>query len=304
MNVELRHLRYFVAVAEEASFTSAARRVHVTQQVLSTQIRQLEHSVGAQLLERTSRGVRLTAAGEAFLDSARDIMSALDRGVSAARNAARVAAGRLSVGLSLAASGEIRTTLLAAFQSAYPHVDIDLRSFDLTQPAAGLLDHSTDVALVRPPVAAPGLTLEPLDEEPRVFVLPSDHELAGRPQLTLADVAGLPWIAASPAVDGCAPMSWRDAWLLVPRPGDAEPVIGGVARTIEEMRELIAAERGIGLCPASAEQFNPRPGVTFVTSKDAPPAQICVAWRTGDQRPEVQSFVAVARAVARPSREE
>ena len=303
MNVELRHLRYFIAVAEEASFTSATRRVHVTQQVLSTQIRQLEHSVGAQLLERTSRGVRLTAAGEAFLDSARDIMSALDRGVSAARNAARVAAGRLSVGLSLAASGEIRTTLLAAFQSAYPHVHIDLRSFDLTQPAAGLLDHSTDVALVRPPVAAPGLTLQRLDEEPRVFVLPSDHQLA-RPQLTLADVAGLPWIAASPAVDGCAPMSWRDAWLLVPRPGGAEPVIGGVARTIEEMRELIAAERGIGLCPASAEQFNPRPGVTFVASKDAPPAQICVAWRTGDQRPEVQSFVAVARAVAWPSRAE
>lgn len=90
MNVELGHLRYFVAVAEEASFTSAARRVHVAQQVLSTQIRQLEHSVGAQLLERTSRGVRLTAAGEAFLDSARDIMSALDRGVSAARNAARL----------------------------------------------------------------------------------------------------------------------------------------------------------------------------------------------------------------------
>ena len=179
MNVELRHLRYFIAVAEEASFTSATRRVHVTQQVLSTQIRQLEHSVGAQLLERTSRGVRLTAAGEAFLDSARDIMSALDRGVSAARNAARVAAGRLSVGLSLAASGEIRTTLLAAFQSAYPHVHIDLRSFDLTQPAAGLLDHSTDVALVRPPVAAPGLTLQRLDEEPRVFVLPSDHQLAG-----------------------------------------------------------------------------------------------------------------------------
>ena len=302
MNVELRHLRYFVAVAEEASFTSAARRVHVTQQVLSTQIRQLEHSVGAQLLERTSRGVRLTPAGEAFLDSARETLSALDRGVSAARNAAQAGPGRLSVGLSLAASGEIRTALLTAFQRARPQVEVDLRAFDLTQPAAGLLDHSTDVALVRPPVAAPGLTLEPLGAEPRVFVLPSDHALAGRAQLTLADVAGLPWIAASPAVDGCAPMSWREAWLLVPRPGGAEPVIGGVARTIEEMRELIAAERGIGLCPASAEQFNPRPGVAFVASKDAPPAEICVAWRTGDQRPEVQSFVQVALAVTRQSR--
>ena len=92
MNVELRHLRYFVAVAEEASFTSAARRVHVAQQVLSTQIRQLEESLGVQLLERTRRGVLLTAAGEAFLDSARETLSALERGVTAARNAARRAA--------------------------------------------------------------------------------------------------------------------------------------------------------------------------------------------------------------------
>ena len=180
MNVELRHLRYFVAVAEEASFSSATRRVHVTQQVLSTQIRQLEHSVGAQLLERTSRGVRLTAAGKP--SSTRPVTYCPRSTAGSARPGTPPAPqlGRLSVGLSLAASGEIRTTLLAAFQSAHPHVDIDLRSFDLTQPAAGLLDHSTDVALVRPPVAAPGLTLELLDEEPRVFVLPSDHA-SGRP---------------------------------------------------------------------------------------------------------------------------
>ena len=298
MNVELRHMRYFVAVAEEASFTSAARRVHVAQQVLSTQIRQLEESIGVQLLERNSRGVRLTVAGDAFLDAARETLASLERGVTAARNAARATSGRLSVGLSLAASGQIRTVLLAAFRRAYPHVEVELRTFDLTQPAAGLLDHSTDVALVRPPVAAPGLSMEPLEEEPRVFVLPSDHDLAGRGQLSLADVAGLRWIAASPATDGCDPMSWRDAWLLVPRPDGDQPVTGGDARTIEEMRELIAAGRGIGLCPASAEQFNPRPGVTFVASKDAPSAAICVAWRTGDQRAEVRSFVGMALATA------
>ena len=298
MNVELRHLRYFVAVAEEASFTSAARRVHVAQQVLSTQIRQLEESLGVQLLERTSRGVLLTAAGEAFLDSAHETLSALERGVTAARNAAAARPGELSVGLSLAASGEIRTALLAAFRRAHPRITVELRTFDLTQPAAGLLDRSTDVALVRPPVAAPGLSLEPLADEPRVFVLPSDHPLAARGQLSLADVAGLPWIAAAPAVDGCAPMAWRDAWLLVPRPGGDQPVIGGVARTIEEMRELIAAGRGIGLCPASAEQFNPRPGVTFTASKDAPPAAICAAWRSGDERPAVRAFVQTVRAVA------
>ncbi len=93
MNIEMRHLRYFVAVAEEASFTAAAQRVHVTQQVLSTQIRQLEDAIGFELLRRTSRGVVLTAAGSAFLGFARETLASLDRGVTAARNAAQAVSG-------------------------------------------------------------------------------------------------------------------------------------------------------------------------------------------------------------------
>jgi DNA-binding transcriptional LysR family regulator len=204
MNIELRHLRYFVAVAEEASFTGAARRVHVAQQVLSTQIRQLEDAVGAQLLLRTSRGVVLTAAGTAFLES-----------------------------------------------------------------------------------------------EPRVFVLPAGHPLAGRDMLELADVAGLPWVAAAFATDGCAPARWRDEWLLSPRPGGDEPVIGAVARTIDEWREHIVAGRGISLCPASSEQYNARPGLVFVPAKGVPGTSLCVAWRDGDERPVVRSFVELALSVAR-----
>ena len=99
MNIEVRHLRYFVAVAEEASFTAAARRVHVTQQVLSAQIRQLEHALGVQLLERTSRGAALTTAGASFLTGARATLAQLDRAASAARNSARAITGVLPVGL-------------------------------------------------------------------------------------------------------------------------------------------------------------------------------------------------------------
>ena len=137
MNIEMRHLRYFVAVAEEASFTAAAQRVHVTQQVLSTQIRQLEDAVGARLLERTSRGVALTAAGSAFLGFARQTLASLDRGVAAARNAAHAVSGQLSVGLSAATGGSVRTRVLAAFESAYPEVTVRLLAYDLAQPAAG-----------------------------------------------------------------------------------------------------------------------------------------------------------------------
>ena len=128
MNIELRHLRYFVAVAEEASFTAAARRVHVAQQVLSSQIRQLEDALGVPLLERTSRGVSVTPAGSAFLDGARETLATLDRGVTAARNTAHAITGQLAVGLSVAATGKTPTTLLAAFRQAHPQIEVRLRS--------------------------------------------------------------------------------------------------------------------------------------------------------------------------------
>ncbi len=294
MNIELRHLRYFVAVAEESGFTAAARRAHVTQQVLSAQIRQLEDAVGTALLSRTSRGVVLTAAGSAFLDVARDMLASLDRGVAAARNAARSVSGRLVVGLSAATGGLPRSRVLAAFAAAYPSVDVDLAVYDLAHPAAGLLDHGTDVALLRPPVEAPGLALEVVATEARVFVLASGHPLAGRSWLDLPEVAGLPWVAAPLSVDGCAPAAFRDDWLAVPRPDGGVPAVGAVARTIEEWREYIVAGRGIGLCPASAEAFSARPGTVFVPARGLPPTSLCVAWRADDLRPAVLGFVKVA----------
>jgi DNA-binding transcriptional LysR family regulator len=301
MAIELRHLRYFVAVAEEASFTAAARRVHVAQQVLSSQIRQLEDTLGAQLLERTSRGVATTPAGSAFLDGARDTLATLDRAAAAARNAARAIGGELSVGLSVAAAGEMPTTLLAEFRRACPQTGIRLRTFELSQPAGGLLDHSTDVAFVRPPIDAPGLCLEILAAEPRVFVLAADHPLARRDYLRLADVAGLPWIAAEQATDGCDPVRWRDDWLVSPRPAGDQPIVGAVAGTIDEWRELVVAGLGISLCPASAETFHARPGLAFVASRDVPSATLCVAWRADDTTPAVHRFVEVVTAAARAS---
>ena len=294
MNIEMRHLRYFVAVAEDASFTAAAQHVHVAQQVLSTQIRQLEDAVGTLLLERTSRGVVLTAAGSAFLGFARETLASLDRGVTAARNAAGAVSGRLTVGLSAATGGPVRTRVLAAFEREYPEISVSLLSYDLAQPAAGLIDHSTDVALLRPPADSPGILLEQISEEPRVFVLPAGHPLAGFSELGLADVAGLPWVAAPLAVDGCAPSRFRDDWLVVPRPGGDVPVIGAVAKTIEEWREHIAAGRGISLCPASSESFSARPDIVFVPSRGVPATSLCVAWRADDLRSAVAGFVKVA----------
>lgn len=298
MDIELRHLRYFVAVVEEKSFTAAAHQVHVVQQVLSTQVKKLEDAVGARLLERGPRGVTVTPAGAAFLTAARETLASLDRGVAAARNAAEAVTGTLSVGISLAAGGDTRTRLLAAFEHAYPQVDVRLITFDLTQPACGLLDRTSDVALLRPPVAAARIQLRQVDEEPRVFVLPARHPLAARGPLSLADVAGQPWVAAGLATDGCAPAPWRDDWLVNPRPGGDTPVIGAVAHTIEEWREHIVAGHGLSLCPASAEAYNARPGIVFVPGTDAPPTALCLAWRADDDRPLVQAFVDLVTSAA------
>jgi DNA-binding transcriptional LysR family regulator len=299
MNIELRHLRYFVAVAEESGFTAAAGRLHVAQQVLSAQIRQLENALGVQLLDRTSRGVSLTPAGAAFLDAARDTLASADRAVAAAQNAARALSGELTVGLHVAAGGELPTLLLAAAERAEPQLKVWLRTFDLSQPAAGLIDRTADVSFLRPPVGAPGISTQRVAEEPRVFVLPARHPLAGRPSLTLADVAGLPWIAAVPAEDGSDPTVWRDDWLVSPRPGGDQPIIGALARTIEEWREHVVAGRGISLCPASAETFYARPGLAFVPSQGMCPAVLCVAWRAQDDSPVVRRFVEIVTAEAR-----
>ena len=294
MNIELRHLRYFVAVAEEASFTAAAQRVHVAQQVLSTQIRQLEDVVGTQLLNRTNKGVTLTPAGSAFLTTARETLAGLDRGAAAARNAARAVAGKLIVGAGAGCENETRTRLLTAFERAYADVELGIQTFDMTQPSAGLLDHSSDVALVRPPVAAPGIELAEVRSEPRVFVLPAGHPLAEREELSLADVAGLPFVTADLATDGCEPRAWQEDWLITPRPGGDVAIIGATARTVDDWCEHVAAGHGVSLCPASAARFHGRPGVCFVPSAGLPPTTMCVAWRTGDTRPAVRHFVSMA----------
>jgi DNA-binding transcriptional LysR family regulator len=202
----------------------------------------------------------------------------------------------LTVGLNVAAGGEQPTRLLADFERQCPQIILRLRTYELTDPAAGLLDHSTDVAFVRPPVASDAVTTKVIASEPRVFVVASNHPLAGCERLALTDVVGQPWIAAELSTDGCRPAAWRDAWLINPRPTGERPIVAAVARTIDEWREHAAAGRGISLCPASAETHYARPELAFVPSTGAPPTELCIAWRTDDTNPLVARFIAVVTA--------
>jgi DNA-binding transcriptional LysR family regulator len=296
MDIELRHLRYFVAVAEEASFTGAARRLHLAQQALSAQIQQLEQRVGAPLFVRTTRRVELTETGEVLLDAARPVLAGADDALARARQSARHDVKQLHVGINVTAVGEVATALLSAYQARRPEVDVELRTFDLRAPAAGLLDRSSDVAILRPPIEAPGVEMEAIASEPRVFVLPADHRWASKSALSLDDVAGESWIACQPATDGCDPMAWRDNWLA---PGRARPAVGAVASTLDEWREHTAAGHGLSLCPASAERYYARPELAFVPAVDAPPAVVAVAWRNDTRSALTSEFVDTARDLSK-----
>jgi DNA-binding transcriptional LysR family regulator len=165
---EVRHLAYFVALAEELNFTRAAARVNVVQQALSAGVAQLEALVGVQLFERTTRRVRMTAAGEDFLPRAREALAAMDLALATARRHADGAAGQLVIGLS-STCPPATPELLRAFAESYPDVALDVRHFTFGDPYAGLLTRETDVAIVRPPrIGATCTSLDELFEAARV----------------------------------------------------------------------------------------------------------------------------------------
>ena len=182
--MELRHLRYFVAVAEELSFTRAASRLRTAQPSLSQQIRQLEHEVGVALFERTRHHVRLTAAGRLFLDEAREILSRVER---AARRAARAAAGEveLSVGTFPAADVKILPRLRPLIAARLPHLHLVLHSKYAVDPISGLRHGRVDVAFLRGPLVEPELVVTDILREPIMVLLPASHELASRKRIRL-----------------------------------------------------------------------------------------------------------------------
>lgn len=192
--MELRHLRYFVAVAEELSFTKAAAKVRTAQPSLSQQIIQLERIVGTSLLERTKRRVRLTPAGRVFLRDARDILNRVEL---ATEEAARAGLGRvrdLSIGLMPVVEVQILPKLLPAMSQEMPDVKLALHSLSLTGHLAGLRDHSLDVAFLWAPINEPDLVTEVVLQEKMVVVLRRDHALANQRAIGPHDLEHLPLI--------------------------------------------------------------------------------------------------------------
>jgi DNA-binding transcriptional LysR family regulator len=296
VDVPTRKIRYFIAVAEELHFSRAAARLHIAQQALSKQVRELEDAVGAQLLDRTTRRVTLTPAGHEFLSAARASLDALEAGVAAAQRAARGETGVLRVGFGIGAALELTDPIFAEFRSRYPNIELDLREYPLTVPSSGLSDgpgHDAwaEVALVRLPQSASGLAFEPLFVEPRVAGMRSDHPLAARPTVSVYELLGEPVTVAQTGDD-----AWHRFWTLDDYRGGRRPQTLSTISHTEEI-EYIAAGKAITITVAGAARLTPRPGVSYLPIVDVPGCACAVGWRTGRVVPLVERFVAVATEV-------
>ncbi|MFW6034060.1 MAG: LysR family transcriptional regulator [bacterium] len=286
MDVHLRDLRYFAAVAEELSFTRAAERLHLSQPALSKQIRGLERTLRARLFDRDRRLVRLTAAGEALLETARLVLAEWDDGTTAVAGAAALELRTLRVGTLTAIGHEIYPRAVSGFGQRQPGWRIELRSFGWDDPTAGLRDRATDVAFLWLPVDARDVTYHVLLSERRFVVLSSRHRLAGRTAATFDELAGEPFVSL-PLPAG--PL--RDFWLGAEEGRPAAATVAAEAASADEKLEIIAAGVGIGLVSEGNAAVYTRPGIVCVPVTDLGPARLAVAWRSGDQRLAVHAFV-------------
>ncbi|MFJ4094254.1 LysR substrate-binding domain-containing protein [Kitasatospora sp. NPDC089913] len=280
--MELRTLRYFVAVAEELHFGRAAARLHMSQPPLSRAIRQLEAELGAVLLNRSATGTTLTPAGETLLAEARELLDRTE--LARARVAAAAGPATLTVGL-LGDSADLGVArLAAAYRDRRPDVEIRVRETDLTDPTCGLRAGLVDVALTRGPFDETGLCVRELRADPVGAVLRADDPLAGRTRLRLADLAGRRWFQFPEGTDP----RWQAYWN-----GGARRQ-GPVVRAVQECRQAVLWNGTVGMAPLGHE---PPAGLAVVAVTDMPPSRVVTAWNAGDPNPLVRGFVRTAVAV-------
>ncbi|MER5433546.1 LysR substrate-binding domain-containing protein [Streptomyces sp. NPDC002588] len=282
--MELRTLRYFVAVAEELHFGRAATRLHMTQPPLSRAIKQLETDVGAALLRRSAAGVTLTPAGAVLLDEARALLDQADR--ARARVAAAAGDASLTVGILGDSTDPAVKRLAAAHRRRHPGVEVRIRETDLTDPTCGLRAGLVDVALTRGPFDETGLAVCELQADPVGAVLRADDPLARHDSLSLADLAGRRWFQFP---EGTDPL-WQAYW------NGGEPREGPVVRAVQECLQAVLWNGTVGLTPLGHD----RPmGLTVVPLVDMAPSRVVLVWNKADTNPVLRSFVRIATAVYR-----
>lgn len=282
--MELRTLRYFVAVAEELHFGRAAARLHMSQPPLSRAIKQLETEAGAALFDRSSAGVTLTPVGAVLLDEARALLDQTDR--VRVRVAAAAGAATLTVGMLGDSTDPGASRLAGAYHRLHPRVEVRIREAGLTDPTCGLHAGLVDVALTRGPFDETGLTVHALRADPVGALLRADDPLARHGSVKLADLAGRRWFRFPEGTDP----RWQSYW------NGGEPREGPVVRAVQECQQAVLWNGTVGMTLLDHE---PAAGLTVVPLIDMPPSRVVAAWNEGDTNPLIRSFVDTAIAAYR-----
>ncbi len=294
--MELRHLRYFVAVADEMNFRRAAQRLHVSQPPLSRQIHDLEDELETKLFDRSRQKLALTPAGETFLKEARQILSLVQRAAQLAKAASRGEAGQLSLAILPPIGGLFLPPAVRAFRERYPVVDLTILDLVPQEQITALLDRRIDLGFVPLPVInlVPDLEFEPVREVDLMVALPPGHRLAKRRQLTLQRLAREPFVMISRSSTALL----HDWVLNLCREAGFEAQVIKQAEGPSSILELVSAGFGVSLLPSLFQRFP-----SDVIFRPLPPAtpklHLALAWRRDNQSRLLKAFLEILRPLLR-----
>ncbi len=294
-DIELRHFRYFVAVAEELHFGRAAERLHLSQPPLSQQIRNLEESLGYPLFKRTSRSVALTTAGDAFLLRARRTLRNLERDIEDTRSIGRGEVGALNVGFVGSGMLAMLPSIFKTYREAYPKVHLRLHESFTSRVVEGLENGSLDVGILRDSDATEGLQLKTILTEPYVAVLPQSHRCAAQKSISPAMLRDEPFVhyprsAGARAFD--KPLKIFESYGFQPR-------IAQEASHWLTILRLIGAGFGVSVAPACVRQIASPEVVCLPLRGVKETSHIELAWLVGESRPIVEAFAQIAAGKTR-----
>ncbi|NEQ22142.1 MAG: LysR family transcriptional regulator [Microcoleus sp. SIO2G3] len=294
--MELRHLRYFVAVAEELHFGRAAQRLHMAQQPLSRQIRDLEAEIGVELLHRTKRTVRLTQAGQVFLTEARKTLASAEHAVRLAQRTSRGEIGEFAVGFTSPALNSVLPKIVRLFKERYPQIDLALERLQTNEQVEALASGQIQAGLLHPPIENNTLILETVHREGLVAVLPDTHPLAKArtESISIKELSNESFIFYPRHV---GPVLYDRIISLCQQAGFSPNIVQEVIPQ-QTILGLVSANIGISLLHASAQAFAPSGVVIRQLLEPTPELELAVAWHPAMISPVLSSFLEIVRKVA------
>ena len=289
--MELRHLRYFVTLAEELHFGRAAQRLHIAQPPLSQQIRQLENELGFELFYRTKRQVQLTEAGRVFLGEVKQIFRQLEEAVQTGKQTSRGEKGKLVVGFVSSSAYNILPEILREFSSNFPDVSLELHELTTDEQLRRLDTNQIDVGFLRPPVNEDKFEWEQVFQESLMVAIPQNHRLANEQMVSLHCFSNEPFILFPRFL---APGLYDSVIILCQQAGFCPKVVQE-ATQMQTIVSLVAAEMGVAIVTESLQNLQ-RTGVAYKPLVEATPqVSIAMIWRKNNTSPSLGNFLAICR---------